>query len=193
MRLMASDPGGARVLLGVIAGAHGLHGQVRVRSFTTEPEDVAAYGPLLDAEGARSFALRITGRSGGALIGSIEGVESRDRAEALKGTELYVARESLPEPSRDEFYHADLVGLKVEDENGTALGIVKTVRDHGAGTYIEVAPGEGRETHLLPFTRAGVPVVDLATGRLVVTLPADVGGDEPDGSEDGTARIRGEP
>ena len=182
MRLMVNDPGGARVLLGVIAGAHGLHGQVRIRSFTAKPDDVAAYGPLWDAEGAHRFALRITGRSGGALIGSIEGVESRDRAEGLKGTERYVARETLPELAGDEFYHADLVGLKVEYENGATLGIVKTVHDHGAGTYIEVAPGEGRETYMLPFTRAGVPMVDLATGRLVVTLPANASNDEPVGS-----------
>ena len=186
---MASDPSKARVLLGVIAGAHGLRGQVRIRSFTAEPEDVAAYGPLRDGEGVRSFVLRITGRSSGMLIGSLDGVVNRDSAEALKGTELYVARETLPEPPSGEFYHADLVGLKVEDEDGAALGTVKAVHDHGAGTFIEVAPEDGGETRLLLFTRAGVPVVDLAAGRLVVA-PADETGD---GEDDGNAKMRGEP
>ena len=193
MGLMASDPSEARVLLGVIVGAHGLRGQVRIRSFTAEPEDVAAYGPLWDGEGARSFALRITGRSSGALIGSIEGVESRDSAEALKGTELYVARARLPEPSADEFYHADLVGLKVEDESGATLGTVKAVHDHGAGPFVEVASGNDGETRLLPFTRAGVPIVDLAAGRLVVAPADETGGDEPVGQDDGNAKMRGEP
>jgi 16S rRNA processing protein RimM len=193
MKLMASDPSDTRVLLGVIAGAHGLRGQVRVRSFTAEPEDVTAYGPLCDGEGTRRFALRITGRSSGTLIGSIEGIESRDSAEALKGTELYVARETLPEPSADEFYHADLVGLRVEDESGAVLGTVKAVHDHGAGTFVEVAPEDGGETRLLPFSRAGVPVVDLAAGRLVVAPADETDADEPDGQDDGNAKMRGEP
>lgn len=190
---MASDLSEARVLLGVIAGAHGLRGQVRVRSFTAEPEDVAAYGPLWDGDGTRSFALRITGRSSGALIGSIEGVESRDTAEALKGTGLYIARERLPEPPTDEFYHADLVGLTVEDGSGTTLGRVKAVHDHGAGTFIEVATEEGGETHFVPFTRAKVPAVDLEAGRLVVAAADETGGDEPDEQDDASARMRGEP
>ncbi len=190
---MASDPPDTRVLLGVIAGAHGLRGQVRVRSLTAEPEDVAAYGPLWDGEGARCFALRITGRSSGMLIGSIEGIESRDNAEALKGTELYVARETLPEPPADEYYHADLVGLRVEDESGAVLGTVKAVHDHGAGAFVEVAPKDGGETRLLPFSRAGVPVVDLAAGRIVVAPADESGDDEPAGQDDANVKMRGEP
>jgi 16S rRNA processing protein RimM len=147
-----------------------VRGAVRVKSFTAIPEDVAAYGPLQDEAGARRFALSLVGHAKGVVIGRIAGIEDRDAAERLKGTRLYVARSQLPAPEEDEFYHADLIGLAAELRDGTPFGTVRAVWDFGAGDSIEIArPDSG--TIMVPFTRAIVPLVDLAARRLVVDPP----------------------
>lgn len=166
-----------RVCLGVIAGAHGVRGLVKVKSFTEVPADVAAYGPVSDESGRRRWRLEVTGpapgKSDDVLLVRIEGVTDRDAAQALHGTRLYVDRAALPEPEEEEFYHADLIGLRVEDPGGGLLGTVKAVENHGAGDLLEVEGPEDR-TLLLPFTRAVVPLVDIAGGRLVAQPPVEV-------------------
>lgn len=159
-----------RVCVGAITGARGLKGEVRIKSFTAEPEDVAAYGPVSDKAGRRGFEIVIIGRVKGALVARIKGVDDRDAAEALKGTELYVLRSALPEPEAGAYYHADLKGLKVETRDGAALGSVKAVHNFGAGDVLEVAGGTGRG-FMVPFA-AGVVSVDLESGRITVTPPA---------------------
>jgi 16S rRNA processing protein RimM len=170
-----------RVCLGVIVAAHGVRGQVKVKCFTAEPEGVAAYGELSDQTGMRRFRLRIVGRTKGGVVAQIEGVADRDAAEALKGTELHVARGALPEPEADEYYHADLIGLAVELGDGTPFGRVVALHDFGAGAMLEVATGTTGAV-LMPFTREVVPLVDIAGGRLVIVPPAEVlangGGEE---------------
>ena len=154
-------------MLGVIVGAQGVRGAVRVKSFTGTPEDVGAYGPVDDEAGTRRFELRVVGASRGAVIAKLKGVEDRNAAEALKGTRLYVARAALPTPEEDEFYHADLVGLAAVTPDGASLGTVTAVHNFGAGDVIEIKPESG-ETLLVPFTDTTVPEIDLAAGRMVV-------------------------
>ncbi len=164
--------GQTRVCLGVITGAHGVRGLVRVKSFTEVPEDVAAYGPLSDEDGARVLTLFVTGRSKDALLARVEGVVDRDQALALKGTRLYVPRDVLPALDEEQtFYHADLLGLAAEDPEGRPLGRVVAVHNFGAGDILEL---DGEGPRLVPFTRQAVPVVDLEGGRLVVELPEEV-------------------
>ena len=159
--------------MGVIAGAHGLRGHVTVRSFAGAAADLTAYGPLRDRRGDTRFALTLVGKTRGLLIARLDGVRDRDAALALKGTELFLRREDLPPPEAEEFYYADLIGLAVEDRSGTPLGKVAAVGSHGAGDLLTVRrPGGG--DLLLPFTRAAVPVVDLAGGRLIANPLADV-------------------
>lgn len=171
-RAGTGQPDRARVCLGAVAGAHGVRGALRVKSFTAEPDDIAAYGPVTDEAGSREFTLRIVGKSRGDLVIKVDGINDRDAAEALKGTRFYVARATLPETEADEFYHADLIGLRAEDEGGQTLGTVRAVHDHGAGTLIEIRSKDGVEL-LVPFTRAAVPVVDIAGGRVVVAPPEE--------------------
>jgi 16S rRNA processing protein RimM len=174
-----------RVCLGVMVGAHGVRGLVKVKSFTAEPADVAAYGPVSDESGQRRWHLEVAGPSPGKgddmLLVRIEGVKDRDAAQALHGTRLYVERAALPEPEAEEFYHADLIGLRVEDAGGQVLGTVKAVENHGAGDLLEVEGVDGRVL-LLPFTHAVVPLVDIAGGRLVAEPPAEV--EVPSGPEE---------
>lgn len=166
---------GRRILLGRIAGAHGVRGELRVRSFTGEPADIASYGPLEDAKGERRFALTVRGSvRGSELIARIAGIDDRNAAEALKGTELYVDRDRLPPTATDgEYYEADLVGLRVEAQDRAAIGTVRSVADFGAGPVLEIAKTGGGELYLA-FTDAMVPVVDVAGGRLVVVPPIEV-------------------
>jgi 16S rRNA processing protein RimM len=160
-----------RVCLGVITAAHGVKGVVRIKSFTADPSAIAGYGPLEDEEGARRFMLEVKSATKGVLRATVAGIEDRDAAERLKGTRLYLPRDKLPPPGEDEYYHADLIGLAVALSDGSPLGRVKAVYDYGAGDSLEVETATGRVI-VVPFTRAAVPVVDVAGGRIVVEPPA---------------------
>jgi 16S rRNA processing protein RimM len=177
----------ARVCLGIITGAHGIKGRVRVKSFTADPEAIAGYGPLSDESGARRFDLELTGVQKGVLIASIKGVDDRNAAEALRGLRLYVDRAALPEPEADEYYEADLIGLEATHEDGTILGTIRAVNDFGAGVSLEIEDPAGK-TVVVPFTNAAVPVVDIANKHVVVVPPAglfDAPARDESGRDDG--------
>lgn len=166
-----------RVCLGIMVGAHGVRGLVKVKSFTEVPADVAAYGPVSDKSGRRRWTLQITGPAPGkqgVVLARVEGVCDRNAAQELHGTELYVERAALPALEEEEtFYHADLIGLRVEDPAGRLLGQVTAVENHGAGDVLEVEQPDGKPL-LLAFTKAVVPAVDIAGGHLVAVPPQEV-------------------
>lgn len=155
-----------RVCLGVIVGAKGLRGEVRIKSFTEDPADVAAYGPLSTDDG-RTFTLTVTGAAAGAVIAKVKGVADRNAAEALKGLELYVERGALPAAEEGAYYHADLIGLAASLATGEELGKVTAIHNFGGGDMIEVKDGDGR-SELIPFTALSVAKVDLAAGVVVI-------------------------
>jgi 16S rRNA processing protein RimM len=157
----------SRVVLAVVTGAHGTRGEVRLRSFATSLD----YGPLERSDGGPPLELLGLRPAKDGLVARFAGVNDRNAAEALKGVELSVARERLPEPAEDEFYFADLIGLTAERPDGTPLGEVVAVHNFGAGDVLEVRLAEDGETVLLPFTRATVPEVDPASRRLVIDPP----------------------
>ena len=159
-----------KVCVAAIAGAYGVRGEVRLKSFTAEPAAVGGYSPLTD-EGGRSYDLALGPPVKGGFSARLSGVSSKEAADALRGTRLYVPRERLPALPDDEFYHADLIGLEVVDTGGAPLGRVRAVLDHGAGDLLEIAPPGRSRTILLPFTRATVPTVDLTAGRIVADPP----------------------
>lgn len=159
-----------RICVGAIAGAFGVQGEVRLKSFTSDAQDVASYGPLTTEDGKRAFQIKLTRSVAGGLGARLSGVETREQAEALKGTTLWAPREVLPNLADDEFYHTDLIGLEVFDTGGQPLGRVRAVYDHGAGDILEVV---GKDILLLPFTRAVVPTVDLTVGRIVADPPGE--------------------
>jgi 16S rRNA processing protein RimM len=159
-----------RVCLGVVTGAQGVEGAVRIKSFTAVPEDVARYGPLTDESGGRRFALRLLGTAKGVVIARLSGIEDRDQAEALRGLRLHLARSALPQTAAEEYYHADLIGLEVVLSDGTPVGQVHAIHDFGAGDTLELTR-PGAPPVMVPFTRAVVPNVELAAGRLVLDPP----------------------
>jgi len=162
-----------RVCVGAIAGAFGVRGEVRLKSFTSQPDDIAAYSPLHTEDGNRSFTIRLTRPVTGGLGARLSGVETREQAEALRGVTLWADRDKLPALPDDEFYHADLIGLSVHDTGGALLGRVRAIYDHGAGDILEIHVPGRRQALLLPFTRVFVPTVDLAAGRIIVDPPED--------------------
>jgi len=160
-----------KVCVGAIAGSFGVRGEVRLKSFTSIPEDIAAYTPLQTEDGARSFDVKITRQIKNGLSARLSGVSTKEEADALRGTQLFVPRDRLPSLPDDEFYHADLIGLAVTDTGGAPLGKVLAVHNNGADDLLELkAPGQ-KQTVLLPFTKAVVPTVDLSQGRIVADPP----------------------
>lgn len=160
-----------RICIGSIAGAFGVQGEVRLKSFCSEPTDIANYGPLYTEDGKRSFTVTLTRPVAAGLGARLGGVATKEEADALRGTDLYVDRARLPDLPEDEFYYADLIGLAVKDTGGATLGSVLAVHDHGAGDLLELRLDGKTAPLLLPFTRANVPTVDMAKGVVIVDLP----------------------
>ena len=158
------------VLLGAIGAPRGVRGEVRVKSFTAEPDAIASYGPLWDKKGARWLKLKVVGEAKGQVIVRVDGIADRTQAETLRGTELFVPRERLPDAEEDAFYYVDLIGLRVETTEGEYLGEVRTVFEAGAGDLLDVGGGPYRGL-VVPFTRDVVTEVDLEAGRLLVDPP----------------------
>src|SRR5580704_3371644 len=164
--------GGARVCLGQIGAAHGVRGEVRLRSFTADPAAITRYGPL-ETEDGRVLEIEALRPTKDHFVATLAGIADRNAAERLTNVKLYVPRERLPKPEQpDEYYHADLIGLAAVDRSGKPLGSIVAVHNFGAGDLIELRRAEGEPTELLPFDATTVPEVDLAAGRLVVELPA---------------------
>ncbi|EAU41578.1 16S rRNA-processing protein [Fulvimarina pelagi HTCC2506] len=172
------------VLLGVVGGAHGVRGEVRVKSYTEEPTDIGAYGPLQDENGNR-YTVKTARSQKTVVVVKFDEVNERNHAERLNGRELFVERALLPEPEEDdEFYLDDLEGLAVETLSGDPVGIVVAVHNFGAGDILEVAPEEGT-TLMIPFSEAAVPELDLETGLLKVDPLAAGLAEGPDDEETG--------
>jgi len=160
-----------RILLGSIAGAHGIRGEVLIKTFTASPENIGAYGPLSDESGARKFEIETARASPKGVVARVRGVADRNGAEALKGVDLYIDRDRLPAAAEGEFYHADLIGLTAVDHDGKPMGEIVAVQNYGAGDLLEIRLAGAGKTELVPFTDDAVPEVDIAARRVVVVLP----------------------
>ena len=172
----------APICVARIGAAHGVRGAVKLWTFTEDPLAVTRYGPLTTKDGARQFDVTHAREAKDHLVATLKGIATREDAERLNGIELYIAREKLPDTDDDEYYHADLIGLAAVNAANEPIGRVIAIHNFGAGDIIEIAPPQGT-TLLLPFTNAVVPTVDLANGRVVIELPAEIEGDQPTNSD----------
>ncbi|MFQ1699618.1 ribosome maturation factor RimM [Loktanella agnita] len=160
-----------RVIVGALGGAFGVQGELRLKSFCADPAAIADYTPLYTEDG-RSFAqLVLTGQLKNGFSARLDGVVTKEDADALRNTNLYADRTRLPSLPDDEYYYSDLIGLTVLDTGGTTLGTVKNVMDHGAGDLLEITIAGQSETVLLPFTQEIVPTVDLSAEKIIVNPP----------------------
>ena len=163
---------GRLILVGRVAGAFGVRGELKITSYTEDPAALLRYGTLLREDGAPALTLTRGRPHKGALVANASDVATREAAEALRGLQLYAPREAFPEPDEDEFYLADLIGLAAVSPAGEALGRVKSVQNFGAGDLLEIAPPEGA-SWWSPFTKAAAPEVRLADGVVVIVRPAE--------------------
>lgn len=184
------------VCVGNFSGAHGVRGLVRVRSFTADPRDLTAYGPLTDENG-KVWTLTLTGMApkgakADVLVGQAKGLSNREDAQALNGLKLYVPRSAFPDTDdEDDFYQSDLIGCTAFTADGLEVGRVKSFHDFGAGDVLEIGRAQGG-TLLLPFTKACVPSVDIAAKRIIIAEPIEIDGEDrgqgdSDAGEEGAA------
>lgn len=160
------------ILLGEIGAAHGIKGEVSLRTFTADPADIAAYGPLVDPAKGRTFTIdrvRITAKN---VIAKFKGIDDRTAVEGLRNVKLYIPRGRLPDPEPGSYYHEDLIGLSGVTDTGQAVGRITAVVNYGAGDLLEFSQPGVRETLLVPFTDACVPEIDFDSGRVTINLPA---------------------
>ena len=168
MEKRASSP--RRVCVGQFAGAHGVRGLVKLYSLTEDPEDIFAYAPLLAEDGVTVYKIARKSAAEDPYIVAVEGVGDRDAAMQLRGDKIYIPRDLLPPPAEGEYYDADLIGLEAVDAEGKSYGKVMAVHDHGAGSFLEIGTTK-KDSFMLPFKDAFVPVVDLEAGRVTVEVP----------------------
>lgn len=189
------------VQLAVIGAAHGIKGEVRVKTYTGDPMDLGSYGLLYDASGKSYEVLSIRpGKT--VVVVRFAGVEDRNAAEALNGKELYVDHAQLPQDlDEDEFYYTDLIGLAVRDSAGVSYGKVSAVFNFGGGDVLEIKES-GKKPVMIPFTLTSVPEILMEEGAILIdplaaglvddgSTSADEEGDEPEAPEtddDGWAR-----
>lgn len=164
------------VVMAVFGAPVGLKGEIRLKTYTGDPEAIADYGPLYAKDGRR-FDLTVLRAAKEVVIVRVAGVADRDAAARLTNIELSCPRSALGEPEEDEFFHADLIGLRAETREGTVLGTVAAILNFGAGDVLDIRPPRGKNI-AFPFTRAVVPVVDVAGGRVIIEPPQEIEGDE---------------
>jgi 16S rRNA processing protein RimM len=157
---MAED----RILIGVVSTAHGLRGDVKVKSYLADAETLKSLARVVTGNG-QELALAKVHIAGASVRLHFTGVDDRNAAEALRGQSLFVDRAALPATDATDYYHADLLGCRVVDEAGNALGVVTALYDFGAGDIVEFGP------HMVPFNEDFVPEVDLEARLLTVRLP----------------------
>jgi 16S rRNA processing protein RimM len=164
----------ARICVAQIGAAHGTRGEVRLWSFTADPVSVKDYGPLETEDGTAQFEIEALRPVKDHLVAQLSGVRDRAQAERLVNLRLYVPRERLPQAAPEEFYHADLIGLRADGLDGREIGTVVAVQNFGAGDLLELRAAGESNTVLLPFTSTTVPVVDIAGGRIVIDPPLNL-------------------
>jgi 16S rRNA processing protein RimM len=178
-----------RVLLGEITGVHGIRGEVVLRTYTADPFDIGAYGPLASEAGDASFEIRVLRAGARGVVAAVKGVTDRNAAERLRGTKLFVDRARLPSAAEGEYYHADLIGLTARTAGGEVVGRVVAVPNYGAGDLVEIRLKDGKRTELLPFVEDYILAVDLGAGTMTIAMPEYVIAreEQAEAGEDGAA------
>jgi len=162
------------VLVGIFGAAHGVRGEVRLKSYTGDPMAIADYPRLTDESGKTKFKI-VSARpvKDDILVARVDGIADRTAAEKLTNISIYMPRADLPPADEEEFYHADLLGLRVETRDGALIGTIANVLNFGAGDILDVRPELG-DNLLLPFTKKVVPIVEIANRRVIVDMPDEV-------------------
>lgn len=160
------------IAVGKIIGAHGIRGELVVKTYTAEARSIAAYGTLFDESGEQEFTVAHSRLANKGTILKLNEITTRNDAEGLKGRELFISRGALPPTEENSFYYADLIGLEAVDRNEQKIGVVVAVQNFGASDLLEIRREGQAETDLVPLTEEFVPSIELEHGRVVID-PAD--------------------
>lgn len=173
-----------RVLMGQIGAAHGIQGQVRIKSHTDDPLALKNYSPLTTNRPGLEITIKKARLNKSVIVATLEGVTDRNTAETLNGVKLYVSRDQLPDTQdEEEFYQTDLIGLDVQLEDGTKYGTITAIQNHGAGDVLEVRPLRG-PSELYPFTKRIIPTINIADGFVTFVPPTEIEVDDNEAFED---------
>jgi 16S rRNA processing protein RimM len=178
-----------RICVGALMGAFGVHGDLRLKSFCAVPSSIANFENMTSEDGETTYDLEVVGVIKNGYAAQIEGIVNKEQADEMKGVTLWVDRDVLPNLPDDEFYHTDLIGLKVLDTGGVEIGKVFAMHDHGAGDIMELSGPEIKNTIMLPFTKKAVPTVDLTKGIVIIDPPEGLFSNEP--APEGTGDVDG--
>ena len=159
-----------KICIGKIVSSHGIKGEVNIKTLLDNPSSIKKFKNVFDIKGERQFKIEgVRGQKNDVVIVKIDGIEDRDEADKLRGTELYIERGELPKTKENEFYYNDLIGLKVF-EGDKEIGITKNIYNFGAGEILEIKLKNGTELDI-PFGNDYVKDVDLKNGKIVIVKP----------------------
>ena len=148
---MTSD----KVLIGKIINAHGIKGDVKMKSFTTTPSDLCKYSPLLKKDDSE-LKIKLKSVNSDVIIAHIENIDDRNLAESLKGTEIFTLKSSIIDEKNNEILISDLIGFKVLDNNSNEIGTITNIFNHGAGDILEIQLYKKEKTALLSYNKYSI-------------------------------------
>ena len=161
------------VSVGKVSGIFGVRGWIKVYSYTEIRENILTYSPWTLRKGKESKQVEVVDgrRHGKTVVACLQGLDDRDKAAELNGWEILIHADQLPKPRPDEYYWADLVGLRVKTLDGIDFGTVEQMLETGANDVVVVA---GERERLIPFLQGQTIInIDLAAGEMLVDWDAD--------------------
>jgi 16S rRNA processing protein RimM len=161
-----------RILIGLIATAHGIRGLVKVKLYGDDPDLLHETDLFTSETGHETTRLSMKSSAGKYWLAEIDGITDRTAAEKLRGTQLWAERGEMPEAKKGSYYYGDLIGLAAFAVDGTPAGKVIDVQNFGAGDLLEIQP-PGGESYYMRFSKETVPAVDIKAGKITIVPPDD--------------------
>jgi 16S rRNA processing protein RimM len=153
-----------------IRTAHGIRGLLKIAIYLENPKDIENYNPVQGSDG-KKYTVILKNAVKGEWLAEVNGIADRNQAELLRGIELFIDRDQLPETDGDEIYLEDLVGCEAINSEGHKIGDIISVDNFGASDLIEIKPIDGSKTYYLPIAEPYVQDIDVEQ-KIVVVEPA---------------------
>lgn len=157
-----------RLLIAEIGAAHGIRGQVKLRVYCDDLNLIDGQNLFTHETGDKTLKIILDRVNDQIILARVDGAPDRTAAEKLRGTKLYINRDTLPEIEDDGvYYQTDLLDLEARDINGKPIGTILNIVNFGASDLIEIKPNIGPSFYL-PFTDDHVPEIDVDGGFITV-------------------------
>lgn len=154
-----------KILVAKILTAHGVKGFVKLRCFLEDPRNIADYNSITDDSG-RAYKITLKNPIKGDWVAAIEGVADRTAAEKLRGRELFITRDQLPDLEDGELYLDDLIGLHAHNSTGEIVGKVIAIQNFGASDLLEIMPLQGGKSFYVPMAEPYFGAIDFQQGTV---------------------------